>query len=87
MESLVYLPDFEVQRSQSTAIELTLIDAKSKGELAQRIALLLEPAHAQCVQASRVIHFFLSVFDYSLDIGALLAGRGATLPVATAKIQ
>lgn len=75
MESLVYLPDFEVQRSQSTAIELTLIDAKSKGELAQRIALLLEPAHAQCAQASRVIHFFLSVFDYSLDIGALLAGR------------
>jgi archaellum biogenesis ATPase FlaH len=74
LHMMVYLPDFFVRRQVPTAINVEIIDSDNKDQLCERVKALLNSASRSRNQAeaSVVVDFFLSQFDYRLDVGAVL---------------
>jgi len=75
LDYLIYCPDHRIANLNAAALDATrIVDAESRGRLAERVGALLEPGQP-CPHAERVHQFFRQTFDLVPDIHAHVSSQ------------
>jgi hypothetical protein len=75
LDYLIYCPDHRIANLNAAALDATrIVDADSRGRLAERVGALLEPGQP-CSHAERVHQFFRQTFDLVPDIHAHVSSQ------------
>jgi hypothetical protein len=75
LDYLIYCPDHRIANLNAAALDASrIVDAESRGRLAERVGALLEPGQP-CPHAERVHQFFRQTFDLVPDIHAHVSSQ------------
>jgi hypothetical protein len=75
LDYVIYCPDHRVANLNAAALDASrIVDAESRGRLAERVGALLEPGQP-CPHAERVHQFFRQTFDLVPDIHAHVSSQ------------
>lgn len=75
LDYLIYCPDHRIVNLNAAALDASrIVDAESRGRLAERVEALLEPGQP-CPHAERVHQFFRQTFDLVPDIHAHVSSQ------------
>ena len=75
LDYLIYCPDHRVANLNAAALDSSrIVDAESRGRLAERVGSLLEPGQP-CPHAERVHQFFRQTFDLVPDVHARVSSQ------------
>lgn len=75
LDYLIYCPDHRIANLNAASLDASrIVDAESRGRLAERVAALLEPG-LPCAHAERVHQFFRQTFDLVPDIHAHVSSQ------------
>jgi hypothetical protein len=75
LDYLIYCPDHRIANLNAAALDATrIVDAESRGRLAERVGALLEPGQPS-LHAERVHQFFRQTFDLVPDIHAHVSSQ------------
>jgi hypothetical protein len=75
LDYLIYCPDHRIANLNAAALDVSrIVDAESRGRLAERVGSLLEPGQP-CAHAARVHQFFRQTFDLVPDIHAHVSSQ------------
>jgi len=78
LDYLIYCPDHRIANVNAAALDASrIVDAESRGRLAERVGALLEPGQP-CPHAERVHQFFRQTFDLVPDIHAHVSSQERT---------